>query len=160
MSSLRDGGVSDGWFPLPPDWVHHDRRVLTRNAHQETLYWFPIPDPSGFAGIGLALMDKAPGSREFWMWTDESSDRTARVVRLGHRRYVVELHSQDNVAVAEDPRRDTNALPLGPEERDVLGHEAVSPARLFSSAVLAESCARLWLDHGRVHDGLSLGQWV
>lgn len=159
MSRHHDGGVADGWIAMPPGWVHHARRVITRNALEEALYWFPIPDPNGYAGIGLALMDKTPGAREYWIWTDESGDRTARIVRLGYRRYVVELHAEDVFAVIEDPRRDAREQHVTAEERDVLGHNAVSPARTLSSSVVAESCASVWINHGYVHDGMRLGRW-
>lgn len=153
--------LPDGWIPMPPAWVHHDRRVVTRRAFDDTLAWFPIPDPNGYLGIGLALMDKTDATaREFWIWTDESGDRAARVVRLGYRRYVVELHSADTCAVVEDPRRSSAEHPLPDYERDVLGHGAVSAARTFSSSVTAESCASMWLNHGLVHDGYVLGRWM
>lgn len=151
--------ASDGWVPLPPGWVYHERRVVARGAFEATLHWFPIPDPNGYAGVGLALMDKASGAHEYWIWTDESADRTARIVRLGYRRYVVELRRRDHVSVAEDPQRDTEPINLTPAERDVVGRDVVSAARVLSSAVLAESCVSIWLNHGRVHDGLRLGLW-
>ena len=119
-------GASDGWFPLPEGWVYRVRRVVTRGAFDESFSWFPVPDPNGYAGIGLALLDKAPGAREYWMWTDESADRTTRIVRLGYRRYVLELRDRDHVSVVEDPRLGTDMLNLSPDERDVLGHSQVS----------------------------------
>lgn len=71
--------------------MYRERRVVTRGAFEESFSWFPVPNANGYAGIGLALLDKAPGAREYWMWTDESADRTTRIVRLGCRRYVLEL---------------------------------------------------------------------
>ncbi len=152
-------GASDGWFPLPEGWVYRVRRVVTRGAFEESFSWFPVPDPNGYAGIGLALLDKAPGAREYWMWTDESADRTTRIVRLGYRRYVLELRDRDHVSVVEDPRLGTDMLNLSPDERDVLGHSQVSSVRVLCSAVLTESCAGVWLNHGKVHDNLRLGLW-
>ncbi|GAA3033483.1 hypothetical protein JOE64_000658 [Microbacterium dextranolyticum] len=152
-------GASDGWVPLPEGWVIHDRRVITRRALEDVFAWFPIPDPRGYAGIGLALLDKTDVAREFWMWTDASEERVARIVRLGYRRYVVELHGTNGCAVLEYPDRPTEEHRVASEEQDVLGHPMVSPARTFSSSVMAESCARMWLDHGRVHDGFELGRW-
>lgn len=105
------------------------------------------------------MMDKTDFAREFWMWTDESEERAARVIRLGYRRYVVELHGTGGGAVVEYPDRPTGEHRVADDEQDVLGHPAVSPARTFSSSVMAESCARMWLDHGRVHDGYVLGRW-
>ncbi len=148
-----------GWFPLPAGWTFRDRRVITRRAHDDRLAWFPVPDPSGYAGIGMALMEKTNVAREFWLWTDDSEERSARVVRLGYRRYVVELLGADGCFVVEDTARSTGEHRVTCRERDVLHHPAVSPARTFSSSVIAESCARVWLDHGRVHDGYSLGRW-
>lgn len=149
----------DGWFPLPADWVFRERRVITRRAYDDVLAWFPVPDPSGYAGIGMALMDKVDGAREFWMWTDDSGPRTARVIRLGYRRHVVELYGEDGCAVIEDPRRYGDEYRVADDERDVLGHPVVSSARTLSSSVMTESCARMWIDHGRVHDGYVLGRW-
>lgn len=152
-------GESDGWVPLPEGWVFRDRRVITRRAHDDVLFWFPVPDPSGYVGIATFMMDKTDFAREFWMWTDESEERAARVIRLGYRRYVVELHGTGGGAVVEYPDRPTGEHRVADDEQDVLGHPAVSPARTFSSSVMAESCARMWLDHGRVHDGYVLGRW-
>lgn len=148
-----------GWFPLPAGWTFRDRRVITRRAHDDRLTWFAVPDPSGYAGIGMALMEKTDVAREFWLWTDDSEERSARVVRLGYRRYVVELIGADGCFVVEDPARSTDEHRVTCRERNVLHHPAVSPARTFSSSVMAESCARMWLDHGRVHDGYKLGRW-
>ncbi|MBN9213511.1 MULTISPECIES: hypothetical protein [unclassified Microbacterium] len=150
----------DGWFPMPEGWAFRERRVITRRAHDESLAWFPVPDPSGYMGIGLALMNKTDVAREFWMWTDESGDRVARVVKLGHRQYVVELHGVDGCAVIEDPMRFGEERWVADDERDVLGHPAVSPAKVLSSSVMAESCARMWLDHGIVDDRYVLGRWA
>lgn len=152
-------GASDGWVPLPEGWVFHDRRVITRRAHEDGLAWFPVPDPRGYDGIGLALLDKTDVAREFWMWTDDSEDRVARVVRLGYRRYVVELHGADGCAVLEHPDRPTDEHHIAGDEEDVLGHSTVSLARILWSSVMAESSARMWLDHARVHDGYVLGSW-
>ena len=148
-----------GWFPMPAGWVFRDRRAITRRAHDNALSWFPVPDPSGYVGIGMALMDKTDVAREFWMWTDDSEERVARVVRLGYRRYVVELHGVDGCFILEHPARSTDDHQVPDDEREVLGHPAVSSARTFSSTVIAESCARMWLDHARVHDGYVLGRW-
>ncbi len=152
-------GASDGWVPLPEGWVFHDRRVVTRRAHDDGLAWFPVPDPRGYDGIGLALLDKTDVAREFWMWTDESEERLARVVRLGYRRYVVELHGADGCSVLEHPDRPTDEHRVASDEQDVLGHPAISPARILTSSVMAESSARMWIDHGRLHDGYVLGRW-
>jgi len=152
--------LPDGWFPLPPSWGRPDRRVVTRSAHDDTVAWFPVPDPNGYAGIGLALVDKSDGAREFWMWTDDSDDRMARVIRLGYRRYVVELHGADICAVVEDPRRAGSEHRVTDDERDVLGHRTVTPAQVLTSSVVAESCARMWLDHGLLHEGYVLGPWT
>lgn len=157
--ALMPPGASDGWVPLPERWVFHVRRVITRRAHEGGLAWFPVPDPRGYDGIGLALMDKTDVAREFWMWTDDSEERLARVVRLGYRRYVVELHGADGCAVLEHPDRTTDEHHIAGDEQDVLGHSTLSPARTLSSSVVAESCARMWLDHARVHDGFELGRW-
>lgn len=148
-----------GWFPLPDGWTFRDRRVITRRAHDDGLAWFPVPDPRGYAGIGLALMEKTDVAREFWLWTDNSEERSARVVRLGYRRYVVELHGADGCFVLENPARSTDEHQVSASKRDVLHHPAVSMARTFSSSVMAESCASMWLDHARVHDGYELGRW-
>lgn len=144
---------------MPDGWVFRDRRVITRRADDDAIAWFPIPDPSGYVGIGMALMEKTDVAREFWMWTDDSGERTARVIRLAYRRYVVELHGANGCAVVEDPARPVDEHPVTDDERDVLGHPAVSPAITFSSPITAESCARMWLDHGLVHDGYILGRW-
>lgn len=152
-------GESDGWVPLPEGWVFRDRRVITRRAHDDVLAWFPVPDPSGYVGIAMFLTDKTDTPREFWMWTDESEERAARIIRLGYRRYVVELHGAAGCAVVEYPDRPTADGRVAGDEHDVLGHPAVSLARTLSSSVMAESCARMWLDHGRVHDGFKLGRW-
>lgn len=149
----------DGWFPLPAGWVFRDRRVVTRRAHDNALAWFPVPDPSGYMGIGLALMSKTDVAREYWLWTDDSGERTARVVRLGYRRYVVELHGAGGCAVVEHPDLATDEHLVAGDEQDVLGHPAVSPARTLTSSVMAESCARMWIDHGRIHDGYVVGRW-
>lgn len=151
-------GESDGWEPLPAGWVTPDCWVITRRAHDDALAWFPIPDPSGYLGIAMFLKDKNDVAREFWMWTDASGERTARIVRLGYRRYVVELHGADGCFVLEDSTRPAAEHQVPNDERDVLGHSAVSPARTFSSSTMAESCARMWLNHGRVHDGYDLGR--
>lgn len=148
-----------GWFPVPAEWVFRDRRVVTRRAHEDVFAWFPVPDPSGYVGIGLALLDKTDVAREFWMWTDDSEERAVRIVRLGYRRYVVEIHGVDGCFVIEDPARAADERPLGDDETDVLGRPAASPAQTFLSSVMVESCARMWLDHGRVHDGFELGRW-
>lgn len=148
------------WIPLPAGWVFPDRRVVTRRAHDDAFTWFTVPDASGCAGIGAALRDKTGAAREFWMWTDDSRERTARVVRLGYRKYVVELHGADGCGVVEDPTRAGAEHPVTDDERDVLGHPAVSPARILPSSVVTESCARLWLDHGLVHDGYVRGRWA
>ena len=145
---------------MPPGWVWHERRVVTRRAYEDTWAWFPIPDPNGYAGIGLDLMSKAPGAREFWIWTDESGERTARIVRLGYRRYVVELHGENGCGVVEDPRRFGSDYSVPEDERDVLGHEAVSPAKILAASVVAESCASMWLNHGELHDGFALSRWT
>ncbi|WP_336630987.1 MULTISPECIES: hypothetical protein [unclassified Microbacterium] len=108
----------------------------------------------------MALMEKLDGAREFWMWTDESEDRTVRIIRLGHRRDVVELHSVNGCAVIEDPTRFGDERLVADEERDVLGHPTISPARTLSSWVMTESCARMWLNHRRVHDRYVLGMWA
>lgn len=60
---------------------------------------------------------------------------------------------------SKTPARSTDEHRVTCRERNVLHHPAVSPARTFSSSVMAESCARMWLDHGRVHDGYKLGRW-
>lgn len=156
MTSPGDPG---GWIPLPAGWVFREPRVVTRLAQDDALVWFPIPDASGYAGIGMALRNEIDGAREFWLWTDDSCERTARVIRLGYRRYVVELHSEDGCAVVEDPTRSGVGCWVSDDERDVLGHPTVSPARTLSSWVVAESCARMWVGHGRVHDGYVLGRW-
>lgn len=149
----------DGWIPLPDGWVFRERRVITRRVHDDALAWFPVPDPSGYAGIGLALADNASGLREFWMWTDESEDRTARIIRLGYRRYVVELCGEAGCGVVENPMLSGDESRVTDEEHEVLRHPAVSPARTLSSWAITESCARMWLDHGRVHDGYIVGRW-
>ncbi|GLJ80853.1 hypothetical protein GCM10017586_25360 [Microbacterium imperiale] len=149
----------NGWIPLPPGWVYRAPRVVTRGAHDDGFAWFPVPDPNGYDGIGLALMDKIEGAREFWMWTDDSEERAARVVRLGYRRYVVELHGTDGCFVVEEVARTKDEQVVTDEERDVLGQTAVSPARTLTSSVVAESCARMWINHGLVHDGYVLGRW-
>lgn len=149
----------EGWFPLPAGWVFRERRVVTRRAHDDAWAWFPVPDPSGYMGIGMALMSKTDVPREYWLWADDSDERTARVVRLGYRRYVVELHGADGCAVVEHPDRPTDEHRVAADEQDVLGHPAVSVARTLTSSVMAESCARIWIDHGHVHDGYVLGHW-
>ncbi len=155
MSESFEGSASDGWIPMPPGWTFTFTKVVMRNAQSSTLTWFPIPDPNGYVGIGLALMSKTGPACEFWIWTDDSADRTARVVRLGYRRYVVELHGEDVFAVVEDPTGDACEQITTTEEREVLGRTAVSLAQTFSSSVAVESCVRLWLNHGRLHDGFS-----
>ncbi|WP_292679935.1 hypothetical protein [Microbacterium sp. SCN 69-37] len=157
MSWPDDEEAPEGWTPMPPDQVWYERRVVTRRAADDTWAWFRTPDPSGYAGIGLALMDKAAGVREFWIWTDESDDRTARIVRLGYRRYVVELCAAGFRAAVEDPRRAGRALPVTDEEGKLLGRDAISPERIFSSSITAESCASMWLNHGLLHDRYALG---
>lgn len=148
------------WTPLPPGYIYHERRVITRAAYADTYAWFPVPDPNGYAGIGLALMSKIGGPREFWVWTDESAKRTARVVRLGYRRYVVELNSACARAIVENPKIGGTEDRVTDAERDVLGRTAVSSAHLFTSSVIAESCVSLWLNHELVHDGYVRQPWV
>lgn len=159
MSNHPDDDTPDGWIPLPAGFVFRERRVITRKAFDETLAWFPLPDPSGYAGIGMSLMDENAGPREHWMWTDESGDRTARIVRLGYRRNVVELHGENTLAVLEHTREEVREHVLTPQERDVLGHDTVLSTQIISFAVLAESCANMWIGHGSVHDGFSLSPW-
>lgn len=159
MNSHHDGETPEGWIPLPSGFVFHERRVVTRAAFDETLAWFPLPDPSGYAGIGMSLMDKMAGPREHWMWTDESGDRVARIIRLGYQRIVVELHGEDVLAVLEHTRQEARAKVLTPQEQDVLGRDTVLSTQIIPSGVIAESCASMWIGHGSVHNGFSLAQW-
>lgn len=106
----------------------------------------------------MSLMDKKAGPREHWMWTDQSGDRMARIIRLGYRRIVVELHCEHMLAVVEHTRDEAREYVLPPEERDVLGRDAVLSTQVISFAVLAESCASMWINYGSVHDGFSLGR--
>lgn len=156
MRDPFDDGAADGWVPLPPGTVLNTTRAITRRAHEETWAWFPIPDPNGYAGVALFLRGEGSAVREFWLWNEASEDRAVRIVRLGSRRFVVELRDSETNGILVDPARITIATPVSDEERDVLGHDAVSPAQTFSSPFLAESCARVWLNHGQVHDGCVL----
>lgn len=159
MRNHDDGNAPEGWIPLPAGTVIAQPRVVTRAALEETLAWFPLPDPSGYAGVGKSLRNKTAGPREQWMWTDESEDRIARLVRLGYRRNVVELHGNTMLAVLEHSRAEPHEHVLTAHEQDVLGRDAVLSTQIIPSAVVAESCARLWVNHGRVHDGFSLGRY-
>ncbi|MFL0565925.1 hypothetical protein ACH0CG_09195 [Microbacterium sp. 179-I 1D1 NHS] len=104
-------------------------------------------------------MDENAGLCEHWMWTDKSGDRTARIVRLGYRRNVVELHGENTLAVLEHTREEVREHVLTSQERDVLGHDTVLSTHIILFAVLAESSANMWISHGSVHDGFSLSPW-
>src|SRR5690606_20470967 len=105
------------------------------------------------------LQKRLAAPSEFWLWADETPVRSARVIRLGYRRYVVELHDGDRSAVVASVGEEPVAYDLNGQEADVLGRETVLSSQLFAGPVMAEACAKVWIRGGRVYPGTFAPGW-
>lgn len=152
-----------GWFPLEPRSpadVYSERlmRAVQRTAGSEELVWIDLPHyQNGHIAVSHLAGAKVPISVTLWM--DDPADRMARIVRLGPQRHLLELRDADGIGVLENPTADQVARLVSAEERDVIEHDAISPAQIIIAALLAETHARIWLERAELPGGLRLRPW-
>lgn len=152
---------SEGWVPIEPRDPSADpfrerlMRAIRRTAGSDRLTWIDLPDYQNghlaFLHIGGA---RSPVSVTLWM--DDSADRSARIIRFGPQRHVVELYNARGGGVLEDPNKASTLHDVTAEEREVLGRDAVSPAQIIIATLIAETHARIWLERGELPEKLRL----
>lgn len=133
-------------------------RAVKRTAGSDDLVWIDLADYQRGHIAGLHIAGTSVPSA-ITMWMDDSADRTARIVRLGPQRHIVELRNAQDTWVLEDPTADQCAKSVGSKERSVLEHDSLAPAQIILSSLIAESHARTWLERAEVPEGLRLVPW-
>lgn len=152
---------SEGWMPVEPRDPDVDpfrerlMRAVIRTAGSDDLTWIDLPDYQN-GHLAFLHIGGARSPLSVTMWMEESADRSARIIRFGPQRHVVELHNAHGGGVLEDPNKASTLHPVTAEERDVLERDAVSPAQIITASLTAETHARVWLERGELPERLRL----